>query len=177
MKGGKGENPGLRRLIEQVFSRHGDRLSPVRYHARNFASLIQEADPFIQESTGKVCPKCEHVCCINKHSYHTHFDVLYLRALGETVPSHMKGIADSKPCQFLSPGGCRLGRFLRPYRCTWYFCTPLLEHIRNTPARRYRAFISCLEQISLEREVLLAAFLGIARETGFTAAISPHDFY
>lgn len=177
MKGGKGENSGLLRLIEQVFSRHAARLGPVSDHARNFASLIQEADPFIQKNTGEVCPECEHVCCINKHSYHTCFDVLYLLALGETVPSHMTGIADSEPCQFLSPGGCRLGRFLRPYRCTWYFCTPLLEHIHNTPARRYRAFISCLERMSLEREVLVDAFLVIAREIGLTAAISPHDFY
>ncbi len=167
----------LSRLIEQVFSRCGGDLALVRDHARNFRRLIEEADPFIQKNTEEVCPHCRQVCCINRHSYHTHFDVIYLLALGEEIPYHKTGIGDSKPCQFLSPQGCRLRRFLRPYRCTWYFCTPLLEYIRNTPVRQYRVFISCLEQISREREVLLTAFIGIAREAHFNIDVPLHEFY
>jgi hypothetical protein len=178
MKGAMCEEPGpLPRLIGQVFRRWEADLDPVRAHSKNFARLIGKADPFIQESTAEVCPHCRQVCCINKHSYHTHFDVLYLLALGEKVPSHAVGMSDSEPCQFLSAQGCRLGRFLRPYRCTWYFCTPLLEHMRNAPVRRYRAFITCLEQISRERELLLTSFVEIAKERSLIKDVPLHEFY
>lgn len=178
MKYGEQEDPGpLRHLIEDVFRRCGDNLGPVRNHARNFARLIEKADPFIQKNTGEVCPRCRRVCCINRHSYHTHFDTLYLMALGESIPFHRAGIAASEPCQFLSARGCRLRRFLRPYRCTWYFCTPLLEHIRLSPAREYRTFISCLEEISSGRELLLTSFMGIARGARLAPDIPLHEFY
>jgi hypothetical protein len=178
MKYGKRENPGrLSRLIEQVFSRCGGELGCVRDRAQIFARLIEKVDPFIQKSTAEVCPHCREVCCINKHSYHTHFDVIYLLALGETIPYHKAGIGDSEPCQFLSPQGCRLRRFLRPYRCTWYFCMPLLEYIHNTPVREYRAFISSLEEISRERELLLTTFIGSAGETCLTPGMPLHEFY
>jgi hypothetical protein len=178
MKDGKLENPvPLPRLIEEVFRHRGANLGPVRDHAKDFARLIEKADPFIQKNTEEVCPRCRQVCCINRHSYHTHFDALYLLALGEEIPCHKAGIADSEPCQFLSPRGCRLRRFLRPYRCTWYFCTPLLEHIRTSPAREYRAFISCLEEISRGRELLLTSFIGIARGTCLAPDIPLHAFY
>lgn len=178
MKVGKQENCGpLPRLIEDVFLIYEKNLDCVRDRARNFARLIQKADPFIQKSTEGVCPQCRQVCCINKHSYHTHFDVLYLQALGEDIPAHKDGIADSDPCQFLSQRGCRLERFLRPYRCTWYFCNPLLEHIRNAPVREYRAFIHTLEEISAERELLLTAFLEVAKEARPAVNIPRHDFY
>jgi hypothetical protein len=178
MKDGKQGNSGtLPDLIEQVFRRCGSDLGIVKAHARHFARLIEKVDPFIQKSTEVVCPECRQVCCINKHSYHTHFDVLYMRALGAKTPRHEAGIADSDPCQFLSPHGCKLGRFLRPYRCTWYFCTPLLEYIRNSPVRQYRAFVSCLEEISRERELLLTAFVGIAKEHSLAIDIPLHEFY
>lgn len=173
----KKRNSGPADLIDKMFRLHGNNLGPVSNHARNFARLIKEADPFIQKSTEEVCPQCVQVCCINRHSYHAYFDVLFLLSLGEKVPPHKTGIADSEPCQFLSPCGCRLQRFLRPYRCTWYFCTPLLEHINNTPVKQYRAFILCLEQISRERELLLRAFIEIAKKSGLPADIPLHEFY
>ena len=172
-----GQLDPLSRLIEEVFLICGKDLNGVVDHARNFAALIGEADPFIQRNTEEVCPECRKVCCINRHSYHTHFDVLYLRALGQEIPSHGAGIADSEPCQFLSARGCRLKRHLRPYRCTWYFCTPLLDHMRNAPVREYRSFISCLEQISGERELLLTAFLEIAKEARLITDMPRHRFY
>jgi hypothetical protein len=178
MKDVKRENSSpLPALIEQVFRRCGNDLGIVKGHAGNFARLIEKADPFIQKSTEAVCPECRQVCCINRHSYHTHFDVLFLQALGVKTPPYKTGIADSDPCQFLSLRGCRLSRFLRPYRCTWYFCTPLLEYIRNSPVRQYRAFVSCLEEISRGRELLLTAFIGVAKEHCLTIDIPLHKFY
>ena len=93
MKDVKQENSDpLSDLIEQVFRRCGSDLGIVKAHARNFARLIEKADPFIQKSTEAVCPECRQVCCINRHSYHTHFDVLYLEALGIRTPPYETGI-------------------------------------------------------------------------------------
>lgn len=166
----------LWKLIDHVFS-SGVALDHLRGHAVDFALLIREADPFIQRSTGAVCPQCRQVCCINRHSRYTPFDSLYLRALGEKKPARKAGIADSEPCQFLSLRGCRLERFLRPYRCTWYFCTPLLEYVGHTPARQYRGFISLLEQISLKRELLVKEFISVAKKGSLTVDIPLHEFY
>lgn len=177
MRKGKAEvSRSLSALIERVFS-CGYNLGPLREHARTFTGLINRVDPFIQKSTQEVCPQCRQVCCINRHSYHTHFDVLCLMALGEEIPHHKSGLGDSEPCQFLSSGGCRLGRSLRPYRCTWYFCTPLLEYIRNEPVREYRTFIACLERLSAERELLLTSFIEIAKEAHLAVDVPMHDFY
>lgn len=35
---------------------------------------IQRIDPFIQQHTSMVCPRCQAVCCLNKHAYYKDYD-------------------------------------------------------------------------------------------------------
>lgn len=150
--------------IETVFRAHPEESARMSEISQRLASLIREADPFIQGHTAAVCPSCKNVCCVNKHSRCEYEDIVYLHALGAEVVPDRSGRKDDEPCRFLGPRGCNRERHLRPYRCTWYFCTPLLEHIQEVPAREYRCFVGALCRMTEERRELEAAFSGIKKE-------------
>lgn len=140
-----------------------DKIRKLKELAFKIAEMIELLSPFIEHHTKAVCPSCQKVCCINKHSYHKHEDILFIQALGEELPVYMDGVDDSAPCQFLDKYGCTIKRSLRPYRCNWFFCTPLLEHILSIPAPEYRKFSDSLKQITQKREELLNEFAKIEK--------------
>lgn len=116
---------------------------------------IEGIEPFIQQQTEVVCPVCEERCCINIHGYFDDLDVIYMRAIGLELPSYRKELSDTDPCQFLTDKGCSRQRYLRPFRCNWYFCRALLNHMENGPSRPYREFIRAFKEIIVLREELL----------------------
>jgi hypothetical protein len=141
-----------------IFSTSGDKANKLKSLALEVSGLIDAINPFIEEHTKAVCPSCQAVCCINRHSYHTYEDIIYICALGEELPSYIDGAEDSAPCQFLDKYGCTIKRSLRPYRCNWFFCTPLLEHIQTIPAPKYREFIASLEELTQKRVELITLY-------------------
>ncbi len=147
--------------ISSFFALHAAQLTPLRALAREVAELTEQTGAFIQAHTAVVCPSCAKVCCATRHSYHEVADIIYLCALGEAIPVYEKGRAGSDPCQFMGERGCLIARSLRPYRCNWYFCTPLLEHMQSLSARRYRRFMEMTTELGRKREALL----DIYRET------------
>ena len=156
----------LYHLVGHVFTRHGSALVRARELASEVSSLIDALSPFILRHTGEVCPGCRNVCCIDRHSRYAYDDIVYLSALGTQMVPRKKGVAEGAPCQFLGETGCVISHSLRPYRCTWYFCTPLLERIGQGPVREYKKFIGLLQQITRKREDLLDAFAGTAQAAG-----------
>jgi len=145
--------------IAGVFRHHGGRLDKVRDIAVGIAEEIEILSIFIQQHTAVVCPECSSVCCINRHSYHTFDDIVFIFALGEQIPLHVPGLDDSGPCQFLGKPGCTIPRSLRPYRCNWYFCSPLLDRITDLSTNRhYRLFISLLQKITRGRQRLMGEY-------------------
>ncbi len=143
--------------ISRAFSAH-DHLQSVCSLAREVAGLVTAMAAVQQEACAAVCPGCQSVCCINRHAYHEHEDVVYLAALGEQMPSYDLSVPDTAPCQFLGEHGCTISRHLRPHRCNAYFCTPMLDYLGSGPAPGYRQFIQDLERINRKREEMLAAF-------------------
>jgi hypothetical protein len=165
----EGNREGLDHCVAHVFTRHGSTLLKVRELASEVSSHIDTLSPYILRHTGVVCPGCGSVCCIDRHSRYAYDDIVYLSALGERTVPRQRGFAENAPCQFLGEKGCMIRHSLRPYRCTWYFCTPLLERIGREPVREYRKFIGLLQQITLKRADLLAAFA----ETVHAARVGP----
>lgn len=142
--------------IERIFSLYPDILKKSNDIARMIKVKIEGIDHFIQQGTSEVCPSCENKCCINRHGYYDNLDILYIMALGLRPPVYRQGLSDTDPCQFLSENGCRKERYLRPFRCNWYFCQPLLNHMELGPARPYREFIRVLNEIlDLRSELLI----------------------
>jgi len=144
--------------IRRVFSLQNRDLARVRYSAQKVAALVMATAELQQGACAAVCPGCTGVCCINRHAYHEHEDIVYLGALSAAMPSYRDGVPDTSPCQFLGECGCTISRHLRPHRCNSYFCSPMLEFLKNGPAVEYRKFVNGLELITRKREEMLQEF-------------------
>lgn len=150
--------------IDDVFRHHNDSLIKVRNIAIQVAQKIENLGAFLEQHTTVVCPECESVCCINRHSYHALDDIVYIYAIGEKNPLHNTSLEDSEPCQFLGKLGCTMARSLRPYRCNWYFCSPLLAHISACSSnRRYRSFINLLHEITRKRQEMMQEYVSVLK--------------
>jgi hypothetical protein len=157
----------IRKEVEDLFSNCADDLEELRGRAAGVSAAVETAGLFIERHTSVLCPACLKVCCVNRHSYHELADIICICALGERAPFYSRGAGDTEPCQFLGERGCSIRRPLRPHRCNWYFCGPLLEHIQTVPAREYRRFIAALRDINERREGLINAFAGVVKRAGY----------
>ncbi len=123
--------------------------------AQEMKKEIQAVSLFIQRHTSLVCPECKNVCCVNKHGSYDRDDVLFIESLGIRTPAQVSDRGDMEPCRYLSTQGCSLERWRRPFRCTWYFCEPLLESMKNDRGKIYREFINSLQRLMSTRLRLL----------------------
>ncbi len=113
--------------------------------------LIEEVSPLIEQYTREVCPGCTEVCCAQRHAVPDAEDLRFFRDLGADIPELDHDRTAWEPCQFLGPAGCGRPRWMRPFRCTWYFCAPLLRALEDGPARRYRQLVGILGEIATLR--------------------------
>jgi hypothetical protein len=148
-------------LLGRLFSQRRDSLWTVIECARAVRDATDRVSPFIQTITSRVCPECPRVCCVNKHGYYDHEDLIYVFSLGLEVPRYGEGLADSVPCQFLGSKGCSLPRTARPFRCNWYFCMPLVRNMEEAPGRAYRAFVRDFEHLLAWRNRMIEEFDGV----------------
>ncbi len=144
--------------IKNVFHLYPHIFNEINGIAKSIKQGIEKVNFFIQQSTSAVCPACTNRCCLNKHGYYDNLDILYITALGSEQPSYKQGLSDDEPCQFLSELGCVKERYIRPFRCNWYFCEPLLRHMEQGPARPYREFIRVFNEIIDLRAKLIQIF-------------------
>lgn len=129
--------------------------------SRALAEEMKEAydavSPFIEKHTVRVCPTCEKVCCIDRHGTHEGEDLAFLHALGAGPPPNAPKAEDTEPCRHLTSTGCLLPRWQRPFRCTWYFCSPLLEEMPRENPREYREFMRALGRLQELRRAVAGA--------------------
>jgi hypothetical protein len=117
--------------------------------AERLKRLLIVSSSLIEEYTREVCPGCIDVCCRQKHGVYRERDILYLHALGVEVPPRDEARPLEGPCQFMGPRGCFQPRWLRPFKCTWYFCEPLLAALDQGPQRRARRLSAHLREMIL----------------------------
>lgn len=144
--------------LERVFSNHSNELSVLVKYAHELRERIHAVTSFIQGNTASVCPACPKVCCINVHGYYDSNDLIYIYALGLRSPAYEEGLEDTAPCRYLSGSGCTLERSVRPFRCNWYFCLSLTQHMEDGPARAYRQFVNRLQGVVEQRRLMLDEF-------------------
>jgi hypothetical protein len=121
---------------------------PAHRTGRELQRLLIETSPLIEEYTAAVCPGCADVCCRQKHGMPTERDRLYLTAAGVAPLRSDPALHPDAPCQYLGGDGCMRPRWQRPWRCTWYFCDPLLDALRAGPPRKARALSAALEKMA-----------------------------
>ncbi|MDD3553265.1 MAG: hypothetical protein PHC35_01925 [Deltaproteobacteria bacterium] len=144
--------------LQAFFAGHEVQLAEVFARARELEKAFDVIDPFIQEYTAMTCPYCAVVCCANRHGMPTFGDIVSFLAMRRRLPVYDLSISAGAACQFMGAMGCVLPRLVRPYRCTWYFCDPLLKQIEIGPASHYRTFIQYVENLSAARGRVLEAF-------------------
>ena len=115
--------------------------------ASRLKRLLSEISPLIEEQTRKVCPDCRNVCCRQKHGTPDQKDLLFFDSLGVKGPKVDMTRPPEGPCEFLSSSGCILERWMRPFRCTWYFCAPLLAAMEEGPQRSHRKLVAMMDEI------------------------------
>jgi hypothetical protein len=116
--------------------------------AKKLKQLLIESSPLIEEFTAVVCPDCVEVCCRQKHGLYRERDVLYLATLGEEVSERDTSLPLEGPCESMGPCGCMLPRWMRPFKCTWYFCEPLLVALNTIPPKKMRQLSTLLQEMS-----------------------------
>lgn len=129
--------------------------------AAELAGDLREAfdvvSPFIEKHTAIVCPGCENLCCKDRHGRYDENDLFFLTALGVAVTADQSGPEESGPCRHMGAMGCSLERWMRPFRCTHFFCDALLKSLENDNAKLYRTFVDYLQHLISIRERLLKA--------------------
>jgi hypothetical protein len=122
--------------------------------AEKMKQLLIESSPMIEDYTREVCPACAEVCCRQKHGMFRGNDRMYLHALGVEIPPRDQERPLDGPCELMGPHGCDQPRWLRPFKCTWYFCEPLLKAMDDGPSRKARRLSALLQEMTeLYREL------------------------
>jgi hypothetical protein len=155
------------RELDGLFVVQSETFSGIRRLARDFAEAIDAMEPYIDQLTSVACPLCRRVCCINRHCHHDYRDLIFAAARGCKPPLYDRGLSDTDPCQFLSPGGCRMKRADRPFRCTWYYCDALLLHMAEGPTKPYREFVAQMQTALDLRRSMVEEFFRILTDGTF----------
>ena len=123
--------------------------------AEDLKDAFKMVSPFIEKHTSIVCPDCVDLCCKDKHARYDANDLVFMRAMGVHIPCDTSGLKESDPCRNMMDQGCSLDRWMRPYRCTQFFCTPLLNSMEDDNSKLYRAFMMFFELMVSSRKFLL----------------------
>jgi hypothetical protein len=115
--------------------------------AEKLKQILIDSSPLFEEYTSAVCPVCTDVCCKQRHGLYLDRDRLYLRKLGITMPVREEKRPLEGPCEMMGPKGCIQPRWMRPFKCTWYFCEPLLVALNDGPQKRARRLSAVLREM------------------------------
>ena len=124
--------------------------------ALRMRAAYDAVSPFIESNTARICPSCQRVCCMDRHGEYEAEDLAYLEALGEPLPDISRKEIDTDPCRHMTPTGCGIARWQRPFRCTWFFCAALLDEMPKRDKRGYRKFIKSLRELQALRTEIAA---------------------
>ncbi len=122
--------------------------------AHELKETLNTISPFIETHTALVCPECKKVCCADKHGRYSSGDIIYLNALETDIPPQPVDREETASCRYITDTGCSLQRWMRPYRCTLFFCTALMNSIERGDPNIYRAFNGYFQHLISLREQL-----------------------
>jgi hypothetical protein len=115
--------------------------------AERIRQVLIDLSPMIEEYTARVCPDCRDICCKQRHGIMNDQDLRFLSALNVKLPSYEQDRPPDGPCQFMAPEGCTSPRWLRPWRCTSFFCDALLDVMNSGPQKKARQISALIQEI------------------------------
>ena len=115
--------------------------------AKQLQQLLMESSSLIEDYTRDICPHCDDVCCRQKHGAYRERDIIYLNAIGAFPPPFDHNRPPESSCEFLGHDGCIHPRWMRPFKCTWYFCAPIIKAMQERPGRSTRELTALMEEM------------------------------
>ena len=100
----RGEAAGMQALVQQI--------------VQSYAEIEMVLDRICITS----CPTCPDVCCSRATVWYDLKDLLVIYLKTDAFPKEQIYRLPDNSCCNLTPSGCRLPRFERPFICTWYIC-------------------------------------------------------
>jgi hypothetical protein len=147
--------------IAHLLARHGRVLATAAETARAVRSRLSSLAPLLEALCRRTCLHCPDPCCLGAKIWFDTADLLLLHLSGLPVPE-AQPIADlGAVCRYAGPRGCRLGREVRPWICTWYLCPPQAAILRRRPAGERAAFERAVGEIKRLRKVLEEEFIRV----------------
>jgi hypothetical protein len=122
--------------------------------ALKLKQLLIDSSPLIEEYTATICPDCTDVCCRQRHGLYRERDIGFLNGLSIAVPQRDETRSLDGPCESMGPRGCLKPRWMRPFKCTWYFCDPLLAALNNGPQKKARKLSGMMQDMIILYDVL-----------------------
>jgi len=144
--------------LKAFFEKERKALKDVFMLGKGLKAVFIEMDPILNELTRRTCPYCGKVCCINRHGLPEYADMVCFFAMDIELPDYDLSKDPGSPCQFLGNKGCALPRFKRPFRCTWYFCEPMLLELDLGPIKKHKEFMGFITLLAQRRRELLEVF-------------------
>jgi hypothetical protein len=118
-----------------------------RENSERIKKLLIAISPMVEHFTAAICPDCRDVCCKQRHGIMNDMDRGFVSALGEPFPREDPARPLDGPCQFMGSRGCNIPRWQRPWRCTSYFCEPLLDAMNRGPQKLSRSISGLIQEI------------------------------
>lgn len=124
--------------------------------AQELRAAFEGAEEHLERLAALSCSGCAKVCCRDMHSVHDRVDLEFLSALGAQKPIRATPTeGGAGPCRFIKREGCSLPRWMRPYKCTWFFCEEALEALealQEDEPGRARGLRAGIERLRIARE-------------------------
>ncbi len=115
--------------------------------AMKLKQVLIDSSPLIEAYTTTTCPDCLDVCCRQRHGLYSERDIAYLNGLGMAIPPRDEARSLDGPCESMGPQGCTQPRWMRPFKCTWYFCDSLLAALDNGPQKKARKLARMIQDM------------------------------
>ena len=107
------------------------------------------------------CSRCPEICCLSASPWYDMRDLVYLHLNQLPIPLSQTISGIGETCCYISHGGCRLPRSIRPWICTWYLCPTQTAKLRNGHQEKRKLINRAMAQIKFERNVLENEFIRI----------------
>lgn len=142
---------------------HGQRLQHAKILAGSLSAHFESVFPRLDALCQKTCPWCPEPCCTTATVWFDFKDLVFLHVSKGPIPSVQVTRDSAGRCCYLSPKGCVLDRFRRPWICTWYVCETQKRLLKG---QRHRRRKQTLEHVFREIKGLR-----LELETAFVNAI------
>jgi hypothetical protein len=157
--------------LKRLGQTYGAELGIMRGAAFGMAMRLNLIFPVFDLFCEQVCVDCSGPCCLNALVAFDFADLLLMHALSLEIPPHQIRRHDNEHCRYLGPAGCTLERIRRPFVCTWYYCAPMLELLRERPAREQRRLTGLMSEAQAFRRTMENEFIRVTAGVDLTCDV------